>query len=232
MHCYRALQRGTAKEKVIADLILLAFYYLLCPGEYSVGGTDCDSTPFKVQDATVYENARPIPFGHKRWEDVNFSQLYFTTQKNSMKGESMEHGLSGHAYACPTRTTQRLLTRLHQNNARKSTPLCAYKEGHQGKLVRSTDITTALRTSVAAIGAKFGLKPRDISALSLRASEAMALLLGNVDKNTIKMVGRWRSDEMMRYLHISARQLIHKHAATMYENSDYTLMAPPTQQGL
>ena len=60
----------------------------------------------------------------------------------------------------------------------------------------------------------------------------MALLLGNVDKNTIKMVGRWRSDEMMRHLHISARQLIHNHAATMYTNADYTLVVPPTQQGL
>ena len=59
----------------------------------------------------------------------------------------------------------------------------------------------------------------------------MALLLGGVDANTIKMLGRWRSDEMMRYLHTSARQLVHKHASTMLASADYTLMAPTDANG-
>ena len=94
-------------------------------------------------------------------------------------------------------------------------------------MVKSTAITTVLRTTVTSIGKKYGLKPADISARNLRASGAMALLLGNVDSNTIKLLGRWRSDEMMKYLHTSAMQLTRNHATTMFKAANYTLLAPP-----
>ena len=98
-------------------------------------------------------------------------------------------------------------------------------------MVKSTAITTVLRTTVTSIGKKYGLKPADISARNLRASGAMALLLGNVDSNTIKLLGRWRSDEMMKYLHTSVMQLSRKHAATMIQAANYTLLAPPPMLG-
>eukprot|EP00588_Corethron_pennatum_P034170 CAMPEP_0194351546 /NCGR_PEP_ID=MMETSP0171-20130528/108239_1 /TAXON_ID=218684 /ORGANISM="Corethron pennatum, Strain L29A3" /LENGTH=92 /DNA_ID=CAMNT_0039119187 /DNA_START=1323 /DNA_END=1601 /DNA_ORIENTATION=+ len=88
------------------------------------------------------------------------------------------------------------------------------------------DITAALHTLVEKIGKKYGLQKEDVSARNLRASGAMALLLDKVDVNTIKMLVRWPSDEMMRYLHTSARLLVHKHASTMLASTNYTLMAP------
>ena len=94
-------------------------------------------------------------------------------------------------------------------------------------MVRSTDITAALRQTVAQVGKKYGFKPADISAHSLRASGAMALFLGRVDSNTIKLLRRWQSDEMMKYLDASAQQLTQQHAATMFRAVDYTLLAPP-----
>ena len=94
-------------------------------------------------------------------------------------------------------------------------------------MVRSTDITAALRQTVAQVGKKYGLKPADISARSLRARGAMAIFLGRVDSNTIKLLRRWQSDEMMKYLDASAQQLTQQHAATMFRAVDYTLLAPP-----
>ena len=85
-----------------------------------------------------------------------------------------------------------------------------------------------MRKSVDVLGKKYGLHRNDVSARSSRASGAITLLLGGVDANTIKLLRRWRSDEMIRYLHISARQLIHKHAATMFSSANYTLLAPNT----
>ena len=143
-----------------------------------------------------------------------------------MRGESIGHGLSGYHSACPTITIKRIVERIHNLGATANTPLCAYKENGSWKLIKSVHITTALRLSVDKIGKKYGLRREDVSARSLRASGAMALLLGGVDANTIKMLGRLRSDEMMRYLHTSARQLVHKHASTMFTSADYTLMAP------
>eukprot|EP00957_Ditylum_brightwellii_P115456 8806215-Ditylum_brightwellii.AAC.1 len=77
------------------------------------------------------------------------------------------------------------------------------------------DITTLLRKGASHIGADIGLKPTEISARALRAGGAMALLLGNIDSDTIRLIGRWHSNEMLRYLHTTARQLMRNHAATM-----------------
>eukprot|EP00957_Ditylum_brightwellii_P112765 8596676-Ditylum_brightwellii.AAC.1 len=53
----------------------------------------------------------------------------------------------------------------------------------------------------------------------------MALLLGNIDSDTIRLIGCWRSDEMLRYLHTTARQLMRNHAATMVANGNYKLLS-------
>jgi hypothetical protein len=38
----------------------------------------------------------------------------------------------------------------------------------------------------------------------------MALLCGNIDHNTIRMLGQWHSDAMVRYLHLQAKLLMRK----------------------
>jgi hypothetical protein len=55
----------------------------------------------------------------------------------------------------------------------------------------------------------------------MRAGGAMVLLLSNVDTDKIKLLGRWRSDAMMRYLHTTARPLVQGFAANMVSNGDY-----------
>ena len=50
----------------------------------------------------------------------------------------------------------------------------------------------------------------------------MALLVANVDPDIIKILGRWRSDEMFRYLHLTAEPIMRHFAAKML-NADFTL---------
>lgn len=116
----------------------------------------------------------------------------------------MKHGLSNHAKSCPTRTVERPLRRLNNWNAVPSISLASYPTNGTWRMIRSTEIIAALWTKVAKIGSKYGLAPADISARSLRASGAIALLLGNVDSNITKLISRWRSTKMMKYLHASA----------------------------
>ena len=66
--------------------------------------------------------------------------------------------------------------------------------------------------------------PNDVSARSLRAAGAMALLVGKVDPDIIQILGLWRSDEMFRYLHLSTEPITKDFTAKML-NADYT-MAP------
>ena len=49
-------------------------------------------------------------------------------------------------------------------------------------------------------GTPLGFTHHDVSARSLRAAGAMALLCLGVDHDIISLIGRWRSDEMTRYL--------------------------------
>ena len=75
---------------------------------------------------------------------------------------------------------------------------------------------------VASSGAPFGLQPGHVTAKSLRASGAMALLIAQVDQDLIRLIGRWKSDSMLRYLHISALPVLHNHAKSMWLLGDYT----------
>jgi hypothetical protein len=52
----------------------------------------------------------------------------------------------------------------------------------------------------------------------------MVLLCANIDPNTIKMLGCWRSNEMLRYLHLEAQLLMQNFAQQMLTGGHYTLL--------
>jgi hypothetical protein len=62
----------------------------------------------------------------------------------------------------------------------------------------------------------------------------MALLYGNVDTDRIRLLGRWRSDEMLRYLHVQAFPVVAHIASTMLQHGNFTLIPNnplPTSRG-
>jgi hypothetical protein len=52
----------------------------------------------------------------------------------------------------------------------------------------------------------------------------MALLCARVDQNIIQLLGRWRSDEMMRYLHLQAQPIMKDFSRLMLEGGSYSLV--------
>ena len=75
-----------------------------------------------------------------------------------------------------------------------------------------------------------GFIPDNVSARSMQAGGAMALLTSCVDTDTIRLVGMWRSDTMLRYLHTSSQTLTAGLAAHMVQHGNYALI-PPTHGG-
>jgi len=69
-------------------------------------------------------------------------------------------------------------------------------------------IISLLRAAALSIPGHAGVDPSNIAARSLRASGAMALLLGSMDPDKIRIVGCWKSYAMFRYLHAHALPLI------------------------
>jgi len=85
-------------------------------------------------------------------------------------------------------------------------------------------LTKQLRLTVTTMGASYGILPNDISIRSLRSSGAMALLCARVDTNTIRLLSRWRLDEMLCYVHVQAFPLVTPLASQMLRQGSYTLI--------
>jgi hypothetical protein len=221
----------TDHQRAVADLAVMAFFFLLRPGEYCKSGPDSESHPFRLRDVTfsigsTSHNAATAAID--RIVEADYVALYFTTQKNGVRGEAIGHGASGHPTACPLRVLRRRVFYLRSFGAPPNTPLCSLLEQHRWRMVPSTEITAALRASCSDIGHTLGLQPSDITARALRAGGAMALLLGKVDYTTIQLIGRWRSDQILRYLHVSARPVMESHAPIMTENAAFRQHPTPT----
>jgi hypothetical protein len=206
-------------------MITLAFFFLLRPGEYT--GTASDTTPFTLQDVQCWIGQQRLFATNIPLDDlprVTFVALTFTTQKNGVRGEVIGLGRSGNPVLCPVVALTRRIAHLRTYRAPASTPLAAYFTSPSPTLIRPADITAALRCSTAIIGPSVGFLPSDISARSLRAAGAMALLCAQVDSNVIRLLGRWHSDEMLRYLHVQAEPVMRDFSRRMLLGGSFTLL--------
>ena len=208
-----------------ADMIIIAFFFLLRPGEYT--DSPSDTGPFTFGDVQLCIGSRRLnlltcPIQELR--EARFATLTFTDQKNGVRGEVIGLGRSGDPFVCPVLALIRRVIHLREHSAPMSTPLAkVYHTTNAKSKVTPTLITKTLRDAVRYLGTDLGFLPEDVSARSLRAAGATALLVGKVDTNIITLLGRWRSDEMLRYLHLQAEPIMRDFSKLML-NADYSLL--------
>ena len=97
-------QGSSPRGREIADLAWIDFLFLLRPGEYCAGGIDTLSTPFNLCNTQFFVGTQPTQSTTASiytCAATTFVSLIFTTQKNGVKGESIERRATGHprAYA-------------------------------------------------------------------------------------------------------------------------------------
>jgi hypothetical protein len=216
---------NTTQSHAIADMLVLGFFFLLRPGEYACTYND-EASPFRYCDVHLMIGNRRL--NHftchaASFDMVNFVALEFTNQKNGVRGELVGQGASGHPTWCPIKALIGRITHLRLNNADHTTPLYSYRTSIW-QAVTTTLLTYRLRSTVLALGDHYGINPTDISIRSLRSSGAMALLCANVDTDMIRLLGRWRSDEMLRYLHVQSFPLLAPLAQQMLRHGDFSLL--------
>ena len=150
--------------------------------------------------------------------------LTFSSQKNGARGESTGHAPSGHPILCPVRLLAQRLRDLRAVAAQPDTPLNAYRSSSSEPwlYVTPSQVTSLLRAA-AATAPHLGLLPAQVSARSTRSGGAMALLCGGVDNDRIRLLGRWRSDAMFRYLHTQAPPLMAGLAPAMLRGGRFRL---------
>ena len=204
-------------------MIIVAFFYLLRPGEYT--DSPSDTTPFTFADVQLFMGPLRLDIQTSTPAQLmaaTSAALTFTTQKNGVQNEVIKLGRSGDPFLCPTLALARRVLHLRASSAPGHTPLGRVFTPTGVDKVTPTLITKTLRDAVTYIGADLGFLPCEVSARSLRAAGATALLVANVDPDIIRLLGRWRSDEMLRYLHISAEPVM-RHFARQMLQADYTL---------
>ena len=208
--------------RCIMDMAWIAFFYLLRPGEYCKSP---ENTPLALKDVSCSIGFRKLDIlhcPHQELDRATQSSLTFDDQKNRERGETVAHTRSGHTIACPTRALVRRIKYLRLAGAGPDTYLCAVRPGLRWISVTSKSVSSLLKTSAAALP-NLNYGPADVEARSLRAGGAMALLCGKVDRDTIRLVGRWKSDAMFRYLHAQALPLIRDLASTMLQHGSFYL---------
>jgi len=212
---------GDAAFCATADMIVIAFFFLLRPGEY----TDNPNNPFRLADVQLFIGDTRIDLTTAPFEQIQqarFASLTFTNQKNGVRGEVIGLARSGDPYLCPVLSIIRRVLYLRRHSAPSNTPLARVFGGTS--TVTAAAITTCIRDAVTHLGPQLGFLPSDVSARCLRAAGATALLLANVDPDVIRLIGRWRSDEMLRYLHVQAYPLMKHYAQKMLSAGMYTLI--------
>jgi hypothetical protein len=219
-----ALASSTIEGLAIADMIAIAFFLLLRPGEYTA--PTGDNSPFRLQDIllTVGPNrytGSTLPLD--LIPAVSFGTYTITAQKNGVRGESFGLARSGNPNLCFLGSTLRRIKHLRQHDAPPDTPLCTYYVDGIARFVTATDVTTTLRFSVTALGPNLGFTAKEVSARSLRSAGAMALLCAGVDTDRIKLLGRWLSEEMFKYLTVQAEPIMHNFARLMVTGANYAL---------
>ena len=212
-----------------AAVLILGHFFLLRPGEYLGKPDDTLDMLFRIRDVSIWVGSRsldpmlcPLP----DLAAATFVTLTFTRQKNGVRNESIGHGRSGHPHLCPVLSLVNRLTYLRSVAAVPATPLNAYKlQGtHPFRHIQAADLTRRIRAALA-LHPHPGYTAKDVSARSTRAGGAMALLCAGIGQDRIRMIGRWRSDKLYRYLHVQAQPVMTGVAAAMLHGGSYQ-MAP------
>ncbi|KAI2500158.1 hypothetical protein MHU86_14302 [Fragilaria crotonensis] len=198
-HMHAMAHPPGSRASASGDCLLLAYYFLLRPGEYSgIPRTEADDL-FRLQDIGVsigHRRLAPLTCPLADLHAATFVTLTFTTQKNG---------------ATPT------------------TPLNAYRTpGDVWRFVLAAHITTLIRHAVSFLP---DLVAADFSARCTRAGGAMALLCAGIGSDRLRLIGRWRSDEVYRYLHVQAQPIMAGVATAMLRGGDFRLNLPPFPPG-
>ena len=216
---------GSLALKTTARLMWIAFFFLCRPGEYCETGSS--SHLFRLSDVQLYHGAALLDLRSASPALLRASSnasMTFTDQKNSIRGEKVGLAHSGHPYASPTIAIADQVLHLRAHNAPSHTPLCSFCQHGTWFSVTPDMVTQLLRDAAALLGPSCGILPSDISARCLRAAGAMALLCGKCDPLIIRLLGRWRSDEMIKYLHIQAPPLVKDLSRLMLQGGSYSFL--------
>ena len=212
-HCCRRGRRATsALGRAVGDLILIAFYFLLRVGEYTVKATRNDSkqtVQFRMKDVQFFRKQegrlRPLPATASDEEILSADgvTLRLSNQKNGYKNACIHQEHNGRKICSPVRTVGRRFCHIRKYSTDPNTFLSAFFESQTTRGdVTDNDIRRELKAAAIALDyeTQFNIPISRIDTHSLRAGGANALHLAGYSDREIMKMGRWRGKTFMEYI--------------------------------
>lgn len=199
------IYRWTAHLSAVADLVIIAFFYLLRVGEYTSPATprkkrtiplrDCDIRLWTRDGHLISHSA-----GVEMLLQADSATICIAHTKNGTKGAVVHHS-RGRGSICPVAALARRVANIQAGPASGCINL-VYHTGGRVSRVSDRDIGLAVRwgATLDNLMSK-GYTLNRVSAHSLRAGGAMAMKLSGASDSTIMRVGRWSSLTYLTYIH-------------------------------
>ncbi len=221
---------ATPLDQAIGDLALIAFYYLLRIGEYTVKGTrnkTKQTVQFKYEDITFFKkNAAgklrclPCNAAPSLILTADGATMKLDNQKNGWKGVCIFHEANGEVYLCPVRALGRRYVHIRQNGGTTKTMLSSYWSKGIRADVTAERVSKALKSAATELQypTKKGIPIFCTNAHSLRSCGANALSLSGYSNTQIQKMGRWHGatfkeyirEELACYAHNMSRDMTQK----------------------
>ena len=93
------------------------------------------------------------------------------------------------------------------------------------KNITPTMINKTPKSAVKFCGPNLVFEAKDVSDLLLRSTGSMALLCAGVNSNIIKLIGRWRSDDILCYLYVQVEPIMRDFSKLMITHGNNSFMS-------
>lgn len=203
---------ATGLDRAVGDLALIAFYYLLRVGEYTMKGSRNETkqtVQFKLEDITLFrKNAngqlRCLPRDAPEHEvmSADGATMKLDNQKNGWKGVCVYQEHNGEPFNCPVRAIGRRCLHLRRNGCDGKTFLSAFFVDGVRFDVTAENMSRALKLAARALDYPMakGIPVERINTHSLRSGGANALALSGYTDTQIQKMGRWRGATFKEYI--------------------------------
>jgi hypothetical protein len=202
---------------IIADLIVVAYFFLLRVCEYTKSRRATRTVPLRRQDIQLWRGGAILLHTASLADllQATSATINLENQKNGIRGSAVHHESSGDPDIDPVRSLARL---VHYITALPpDTPLGTFTTANRRPVqVSPSDIAAMLKGG--AIGDNLVRAGYDIARIgthSLRSGGAINLAINGIDHAIIMKIGRWSSNTYLRYIQSQIGELSHGLSAAM-----------------
>jgi hypothetical protein len=193
-------------HRAVADLCVIAFFYLLRVGEYTTPtparAMEKRTTALRKGDIRLWRERKLLHHSSplSTLLTADSATICIAKTKNGTKGAVVHHEAIGGAL-CPVAALARRINNIAGKSSTCPISFVCHKTKPSTR-VSDRDITTAVRWGAVHDGLlSHGYTLKRVSSHSLRSGGAMALKLAGQSSDTIMRIGRWTSNTYMTYIH-------------------------------